>query len=82
VLVFVTNLQLNSGESASAVVVNLVDSNNQSFDVPAEDVRLNPITGFAQVTFRLPDTLFTGVCTIKVKAHGHVSNAAIIKIGP
>jgi hypothetical protein len=36
---------------------------------------------FAQVTFRLPDTLFTRVCTVKVKAHGHVSNSAIMQEG-
>jgi hypothetical protein len=82
VMVFVANLQLNSGEAASAVVVNLIDSNNQSYDVPAEDVRLDPITGFAQVTFRLPDTLFLGDCTVRVRAHGHISNSAIIRIGP
>ena len=82
VMVFVENLQLNPGETASAVSVNLIDSVNQSYDVPAEDVRLNPITGFAQVTFRLPDTLFVGGCTVKVSAHGHVSNSASIRIGP
>ncbi|HXM51120.1 MAG TPA: Ig-like domain repeat protein, partial [Pyrinomonadaceae bacterium] len=82
VMVFVANLQLGSGESAAAVVVNLIDSNNQSIDVPAEDVRLNPITGFAQVTFRLPDPLSAGACAVKVKAHGHVSNSATIQIGP
>ena len=51
---------LNQEETASAVVVTLIDSDNQSYDVPAEDVRLNSNTGFAQVTFRLPDTLFLG----------------------
>ncbi len=81
-MVFVANLQLGSGETAAAVMVNLIDSNNQSIDVPAEDVRLNPITGFAQVTFRLPDPLSAGACAVKVKAHGHVSNSAIIQIGP
>jgi hypothetical protein len=82
VMVFVASLQLNSGESSSAVVVHLIDSNNQSYDVPAEDVRTEPITGFAQVTFRLPDTLFPGDCTVQVKAHGQVSNFAIIRIAP
>ena len=82
VMVFVASLQLNSGESSSAVVVHLIDSINQSYDVPAEDVRNEPITGFAQVTFRLPDTLFPGDCTVQVKAHGQVSNSAIIRIAP
>ncbi|HEV8369321.1 MAG TPA: Ig-like domain repeat protein [Pyrinomonadaceae bacterium] len=82
VMVFVENLQLNPGESSSAVVVHLIDSNNQSYDVPAEDVRPERITGFAQVTFRLPDTLFSGDCTVQVKAHGQVSNSALIRVGP
>ena len=82
VMLFVANLQLNQGESSSAVVVNLIDSNNQSYDVPAEDVRPERVTGFAQVTFRLPDTLFFGDCTVQVKAHGQVSNSGIIRIGP
>jgi len=82
VMVFVANLQLNPGETNSTVVVNLIDSSNQSYDVPAEDVRLNPVTGFAQVTFRLPDTLFVGDCTVKVSARGHASNSASIRIGP
>jgi hypothetical protein len=82
VMVFVANLQLNSGETSSAVVVNLVGSNSQSYAVPAEDIRFDLITGFAQVTFRLPDTLFPGACTVKVEAHGHISNSAIIRIGP
>jgi hypothetical protein len=82
VMVFVANLQLNPGEDSSAVVVNLIDSANHSYDVPAEDVRINLVTGFAQVTFRLPDTLFVGACAVTVKAHGHVSNSAFISIGP
>ena len=82
VMVFVANLQLNPGEAASAVVVNLIDSSNQSYDVAAEDLRLDPTTGFAQVTFRLPDTLFPGACTVRVKAHDHISTSAIIRIGP
>jgi uncharacterized repeat protein (TIGR01451 family) len=82
VMVFVANLQLNPGETAAAVVVNLIDSNSLSYDVAAEDIRLDPITGFAQVTFRLPDTLFPGTCTLTVKAHGHVSNSATMRIAP
>ena len=34
VIVFVSNLQLVSGEPSSAVVVNLVGSNSQSYDLP------------------------------------------------
>jgi uncharacterized repeat protein (TIGR01451 family) len=81
VTVFVANLRLNPGETSSSVVVNLIGS-NQTYDVPAEDVRLAPNTEFAQVTFRLPNTLAPGACTVTVKAHSQISNSAIIRIGP
>jgi hypothetical protein len=79
-VIFVANLQLAQGEPSSAVVVNLVDANNQSYDIAAEDVRPVPNFDFAQVIFRLPDNLPAGTCTIKVKAHGQVSNAGTIRI--
>jgi len=82
VIIFAANLQLNQGETASAVVVSMVDANNQTFDVPAEDVRVVPNFGFAQVRFRLPDNLSVGACTVTVKAHGQISNSGIIRIVP
>jgi hypothetical protein len=81
-LIFAAGLQLNAGEQASAVVVNLVDSNNQSFDVPAEDVRALATSGFTQVVFRLPDGLAAGVCKVTVKAHSQTSNVGNITIAP
>lgn len=80
VIIFTTNLQLAQGETSSSVVVNLVDSNNQSYDIAAEDVRPVPNFDFTQVNFRLPNNLPAGTCTIKVKAHGQVSNAGTIRI--
>jgi hypothetical protein len=78
--VLVMNLQLTQGESSSSVLVNLIDSNNQSYDVAAEDVRLVPTFNFTQVIFRLPNNLPAGTCTIKIKAHGQISNAGTIRI--
>jgi N-acetylneuraminic acid mutarotase len=78
VIVFVSHLQLFPGEPSSSVVVHLVDSNNQNYDVPAEDVR--PVSSFAQVIFRLPDNLAVGTCTVTIKAHAQVSNAGTIRI--
>jgi hypothetical protein len=80
VIVFVRNLQLAQDELPSSVVVNLVDANNQTFDVPAESVRLVPDTDFVQVVFRLPDTLAAGTCTLRIKAHGQTSNAGTLRI--
>lgn len=81
VVLFVTNLQLAPGENSSSVVVNLLGSNNQTYRVAAEDVRPVPNFAFTQVIFRLPDGLPTGVCTIKIEAHGQTSNSGTLRIG-
>ena len=77
IAVFVTDLQLVQDET---VLVSLVDGSNQSFVIAAEDVR--PIVNFPfmQVTFRLPDTISSGISTITVRAHGQVSNPGSIRI--
>jgi len=80
VTLFVTNLQLGAGEPSSSVIVNLLASNNQSHDVAAEDVRPVPNFPFTQVIFRLPDNLPVGTCTIRITAHGQVSNSGTIRI--
>jgi hypothetical protein len=80
VTLFVTKLQLDPGEVSSAVTVDLLDSSSVSFHVPAEDVRAVPNFGFTQVVFRLPDTLASGECVVKVIAHGQVTNTGTIRI--
>ncbi|HEX7332193.1 MAG TPA: FG-GAP-like repeat-containing protein [Pyrinomonadaceae bacterium] len=80
VVVFVMNLQLAPGDTASTVRVNLVGSNGQTYDLGAEDVRPAPIAGFSQVTFRLPDNLAPGTCNIKIKVHDQESNQGNIRI--
>ena len=80
VMIFGQNLRLNPGENSSAVVVHLVDGNNQIFDVAATDVRALPNTDLAQVLFRLPDTLAQGTCSVSIKAHGQTSNVGTIRI--
>jgi peptidyl-Asp metalloendopeptidase len=80
VLIFLDNFQLAQGETAASVVVNLIGSDNQSFDVAAEDVRFLPTSSISQVAFRLPNNLAIGECTLTVKARGQASNAGIIRI--
>jgi len=80
VMIFAQNLRLNQGETASDVIVNLVDGNNQSFDVPAADVRAVPNVALTQVLFRLPDALAPGTCKVTIKAHGQTSNMGTIRI--
>jgi photosystem II stability/assembly factor-like uncharacterized protein len=82
VLLFVRNLQLNPGETSSAVVVRLIGSNNQIFDVPAEDFRAVPGFDFMQVVFRLPTTIPAGTAVVTVRSHGRVSNIGTIRIVP
>jgi hypothetical protein len=80
VIIFVTNLSLNAGET---VTVNLVDANNQNFDVVAEDVRVVPNSDAAQIRFRLPNQINAGLCTVKVrKGSGPFSNTATFQIAP
>jgi hypothetical protein len=69
VILFVANLELAQGETASSVIVNLVDSNSQNYEIAAEDVGSVFGSGFLQVRFRLPDTLSPGTATVKVGAH-------------
>jgi len=80
VLIFVTNLQLSQCENAAAVTVNLIDSLNQTYNIPAQDVRSVPNQAFTQVLFRLPNNLAVGTCQIKVIAHGLTSNTATLRI--
>jgi hypothetical protein len=82
VMIFAQNLRLNQGETASDVIVNLVDGSNQSFDVPATDVRAVPNVDLTQVLFLLPDALAPGTCKVTIKAHGQSSNTGTIRITP
>lgn len=82
VMIFAQNLRLNQGETAASVIVNLVDANNQNFDVPAADVRAVPNVDLTQVQFRLPDALAPGTCKVSIKAHGQTSNIGTIRIAP
>jgi hypothetical protein len=82
ILVFARNVTLGPGETAAAVTVNLVDSNSQSFDIPAEDVRAVTNMDFVQVRFRLPDNLATGTCTVRIKFRTQTSNAGTMRIKP
>ncbi len=82
VMILAQNLRLNQGETSANVIVNLVDANNQNFDVPAADVRAVANVDFTQVLFRLPDTLAAGTCKVTIKAHGQTSNMGTIRIAP
>jgi hypothetical protein len=76
VIVFAANL------GSGSVIVNLVDAQNLSFDVPAEDVRPVASSDFSQITFTLPSGLAAGTCTVKIKVGSQVSNAGTFRVVP
>ena len=80
VTIFVANFALNAGELPSSVKIDLVGSNMQTYEISAEDVRPTSNPTFTQITFRLPNDLSGGTCTLAVKAHGVTSNLGSIKI--
>lgn len=82
VVLFARNLQLNPGETASAVVVRLQSSTFELFDLPAQDVRPIPGTEFTQVIIRLPDNVSPGTCTFNIRAHTRISNIGTFRIAP
>ena len=77
VIVFVLNLPATQSTS---VMVNLVDSNNQTHDITAEAVRTIHGVDLAQVVFRLPNNLPIGLCSIRVRALGQTTNPGVIRI--
>jgi len=76
-VIFVINMPI---VPASAVVVNLIDSNNQSYNITPQDVRVVPNFEFVQITFRLSNNLPVGTCKIKVIAQGQTTNIATFRI--
>jgi hypothetical protein len=80
VMVFVSNLPWTQNDPATAAVVHLVDSNRQTYDVPAESVRAVANNDFMQVIFRLPNNLAVGTCTVTITAHGQTSNNGSFRI--
>jgi hypothetical protein len=78
VLVFVTNVQLPQ----NGIVVILVGTNGQTYEITPENVQAVPLFDFVQIKFRLPDTLVPGVCNIKVRVGDLDSNQGTITIKP
>jgi len=76
-VIFVINMPI---VPASSVVVNLIDSNNQSYNITPQDVRVVPNFEFVQITFRLSNNLPVGTCKIKVIAQGQTTNTATFRI--
>jgi hypothetical protein len=74
VVIFVLNL------TGAPVVVNVLDSNNNSFDIAPSDVHQFTDFPFQQVTFRLPNGLAPGTCRVRVFSQSLVSNTATFRM--
>jgi hypothetical protein len=77
VVIFAQNLPetLESG-----VIINLIDSSNQSFEIVPIDVHDFTEFPFSQITFRLPNGLSSGTCKVRVFSRSLVSNTATFRI--
>jgi hypothetical protein len=84
IMIFALNLQLNAGESMSAVTVQGEDSLNRIYPMTVELV--GPVAGhpeLTQVNVKLPDEFPPGGdLWINLKLHDEVSNRARIKLLP
>ncbi|HEV8428910.1 MAG TPA: SBBP repeat-containing protein [Pyrinomonadaceae bacterium] len=80
---FVRNLQLNPGESPSAVGIALMQNSSGLFHfVSSEAVKVIPNSEFTQVVVRLPNTLVAGTYTVQIFAHSRTTNTGTIRIVP
>ncbi len=77
VAIFVANMP---NVQPAAVVVNLIDSNNASFNITPVGVHEFTDLQFTQVTFRLPNGLAAGTCRVKVSTQTLTSNTATFRI--
>ena len=82
VIVFAEHLTLAFFEPPSTVGVILVDSNNHTFNLLAEQVNTVSVSdlNLTQVNFRLPTGIAPGTCVVKLVLHNHVSNSATFRI--
>ena len=80
VVVYVEDLQLQSGAPPSALTINLVDGSNQTFNVQAQDCNQNTNNPLTQITFRLPNTLAVGTCKVKIVTQNQTSNTATFRV--
>lgn len=81
VLVF-SNVLLNSGQDPANIVVRLVASDGQVYEIGAEAVSRIFGTPLSQIRFRLPDGIAAASCLIMLRAHSQNSNVGSFRIAP
>ena len=82
IALFATNLELQSGETASSVTVRATDARGQTYDLPVEQVVKFPnLSWLSSLIVRLPDdSTINGDLAINVSLRGAVSNTVRVAI--
>lgn len=82
IMLFVTNLELRTGETPSAITVRALDSRGQTYDLPVEEVvKLANLNWLSSLIVRLPDdATINGDLAISIGIRGAVSNTALVAI--
>ena len=82
IMLFAVNLELLSGETASAVTVRGTDPRGQSYDLAVEQVvKFANLSWLSSLLVRLPDdATINGDLAIDVTLHGAVSNTVLVAI--
>ena len=78
-VILFTNLELNSDQLPSSVIVRILSSGGQVFDIQAEAVQPIQNVEFTEVVFRLPNDLILGTHLVTVRTRGQISNAGTIR---
>jgi uncharacterized repeat protein (TIGR01451 family) len=82
IMIFATGIDLQPGESLSAVQVQLEDSQNQVYQLVVEDIRKVPnFDWLSQIVVKLPNSIATeGDHSISLTFRGTTSNKPLIRI--
>jgi endonuclease/exonuclease/phosphatase family metal-dependent hydrolase len=82
IMLFVTNLELLSGETLSAITVRATDPRGQTYDLPVEQlVKFANLSWLSSLVVRLPDdSAINGDLSITVAIRGAVSNTVFVAI--
>jgi len=82
IMLFGTNLELNSGETPSSITVRAIDARGQSYDLPVEQVvKFANLSWLSSLIVKLPDdSTIDGDLAITISLRGAVSNTVRVAI--
>jgi endonuclease/exonuclease/phosphatase family metal-dependent hydrolase len=82
IMLFATNVELQSGETPSSITVRAIDARGQSYDLAVEQVvKFENLTWLSSLVVKLPDdSTIDGDLAITVSLRGAVSNTVRVAI--